>query len=143
MITTSTKRRQFSGRNSRRGAALVEFAVVAPLLMMVLVGTIEFGRAMLIQNSVTSAAREAAREATLPSSTDQSVKDTALVYTTQVSDKDVVISISPSLNSVEAGDLITVTVSVPAKTISPMGGRWLGNDYQVSAIAAMRREGYE
>lgn len=129
--------------SQRRGAALIEFAVVAPLLMMVLVGTIEFGRAMLIQNSVTAAAREAAREATLPSATDQTVVATAKTYTTQVPDDEVTVTISPALSSVEAGDLITVTVSVPASTISPMGAKWMGDGFAVNASASMRREGYQ
>ena len=57
----------------RRGAALTEFAVVAPFIVVMLMGMLEFGRVMMVQQALTSAAREAAREATLPSATDNSV----------------------------------------------------------------------
>jgi len=130
-------------RRARRGAALVEFAVVAPILMLILLGTIEFGRVMLLKNSVTAAAREAAREATLPSSTEQSVTDAATNYTDQVSPETATVSISPLLISVEAGDMITVTVTIPASAISPLGSTWMGENFQVGSSASMRREGYQ
>ena len=50
-------------RNSReRGAAIVEFAIVVPLLLLLLLGSIEFGRAYSAKISVTHAAREGVRE---------------------------------------------------------------------------------
>ena len=130
-------------RRARRGAALVEFAVVAPILMLILLGTIEFGRVMLLKNSVTAAAREAAREATLPSSTEQTVTDAATNYTDQVSPETATVSISPLLISVEAGDMITVTVTIPASAISPLGSTWMGENFQVGSSASMRRECYQ
>src|SRR4051794_34439486 len=53
-------------RSSRRGAAAVEMAMVAPLLFTLLLGSIEFGRAMMAGNVLTSAAREGARVAVVP-----------------------------------------------------------------------------
>ena len=44
------------------GAAAVEFALVALLLITMLVGIMEFGRAWATQASLAQAAREAARE---------------------------------------------------------------------------------
>ncbi|PLC12149.1 hypothetical protein AUQ48_07750 [Kocuria flava] len=46
---------------SQRGAAAVEFALVVPVLLALLLGIIEFGRAYNVQISLTHAAREAAR----------------------------------------------------------------------------------
>ena len=48
-----------------RGAAMVEFAIVLPLLIMLLMGIIEFGRAYNTQISIQAAAREGARELAL------------------------------------------------------------------------------
>jgi Flp pilus assembly protein TadG len=54
-----------------RGAAMVEFAIVLPVLMLILLGIIEFGRAYNAQVSIQAAAREGARELALRhSSTD-------------------------------------------------------------------------
>jgi len=46
-----------------RGQAIVEFALVLPLLVFLVVGLIEAGRAIFIYSSVTNASREAARYA--------------------------------------------------------------------------------
>ena len=46
---------------SERGAAAVEFALVLPILMTLLLGVIEFGHYFNVQISATHAAREAAR----------------------------------------------------------------------------------
>ncbi len=50
---------------SERGAAMVEFAIVLPLLLMLVFGIIEFGRAYNNQVTLTHAAREGVRELTI------------------------------------------------------------------------------
>lgn len=45
----------------QRGQALVEFALMVPLLLMLLLGIIEFGRVYYAQLAITSAARQGAR----------------------------------------------------------------------------------
>src|SRR3972149_2310192 len=52
-------------RANRRGAVAVEFAVVAPILLAVLFGLIELGRAFEMQNLLEVAAREGARFASM------------------------------------------------------------------------------
>jgi Flp pilus assembly protein TadG len=50
------------GRSTRpRGQALAEFAVIMPVLFLVIAGIIEFGRGWNIKQAVTDAAREGAR----------------------------------------------------------------------------------
>lgn len=44
-----------------RGQSLVEFALVIPILLLLMVGIMEFSRAWMTQNILTSAAREGAR----------------------------------------------------------------------------------
>jgi TadE-like protein len=49
-------------RGSRsRGQGLVEFALVLPVFMVILIGMVDLGRAIWANNSVANAAREAAR----------------------------------------------------------------------------------
>jgi len=49
------------------GQAMVEFVLVAPILFLVLLGIVDFGRAIAYNNEVTNAAREGARVAILAS----------------------------------------------------------------------------
>jgi Flp pilus assembly protein TadG len=58
-------------RTSRRGTAAVEFALVAPVLVIIVLGAVEVGRALQVQMALTNAVREGCRgycenTATLP-----------------------------------------------------------------------------
>lgn len=48
-------------KTSERGAVAVEFALLAPILVMLLLGIMEFGRAYNAQVTISSAAREGVR----------------------------------------------------------------------------------
>lgn len=48
-------------RTSRRGQSLVEFALVFPIAMLVLLAVFDVGRAVFAYNGLTNAAREGAR----------------------------------------------------------------------------------
>ncbi len=55
-----------SGRRGKRtqlGAAAVEFALILPVMMLVIGGIVDFGRAYFTQIQLTNAAREGARAA--------------------------------------------------------------------------------
>ena len=46
---------------NEKGQSLVEFALVVPLLLLLVIGIAEFGRAWMTKNILTGAAREAVR----------------------------------------------------------------------------------
>jgi len=50
-----------SGRRGQRGQSLVETALVLPILLIILMGIFDFGRAIFAYNAVSNSAREAAR----------------------------------------------------------------------------------
>ena len=53
------------GMRGERGAALVEFALVVPLLMMMMCAAIDFGLAVYTLNNLTAAVREGGRYAAI------------------------------------------------------------------------------
>jgi hypothetical protein len=61
-------------RSGRRGASVVEMAIVLPVFMMVVMGIIEFGRGMMVGQLVTNAARYGARLAAIDGSSYSSVE---------------------------------------------------------------------
>lgn len=54
---------QRRGRGCQRGAALIEFALVFPILALLLFGTVDFGMVLLNTNSARQGTREGARQA--------------------------------------------------------------------------------
>ena len=63
-----------------KGAALIETAFVLPIMLLVCVGILEFGRAYQTWQVVTNAAREGARVAILPEYPDASVTTRVRTY---------------------------------------------------------------
>jgi Flp pilus assembly protein TadG len=52
-------------RHEQQGAVAVEMAILLPLLLLILIGIIEFGRVFNVQISLNQAAREGARHAAI------------------------------------------------------------------------------
>jgi Flp pilus assembly protein TadG len=73
--------RRFSGARrlarSERGTALVEFALIAPLLFFLVFGIIEFGRALNYYNNLTQLAGQGARAAIVSRNPDSTAVGTA------------------------------------------------------------------
>lgn len=60
-----------SVRRDERGQSLTEFALVLPLLLAVVIGIFEFGRAWNVYQVLTNAAREGARRAVVPTTANE------------------------------------------------------------------------
>ena len=57
--------RYFGRRRRSRGQSMVEFALIAPLMFILLLGLIDLARAVYYYNVISNSAREGAREAIL------------------------------------------------------------------------------
>jgi Flp pilus assembly protein TadG len=103
-------------RESQRGAALVEFALVLPLLLVLVFGTIEFGLLMFNQQIITNASREGARFGIV-----QDIPRKTLAEITAV------------VTSYTADHLVTFGVpNVPAVSVDNSGGTSFGDDLKVT-----------
>ncbi|MGK3956920.1 TadE/TadG family type IV pilus assembly protein [Arthrobacter sp. R4] len=65
------KRSASRSEERSRGAVAVEFALVAPILLALIAGIVEFSHAFNLQISVTQAAREAARTMAITNDQDE------------------------------------------------------------------------
>ena len=124
----------FAAGQRRRGAAAVEFALVAPVALLFVLAAIEFGRAMFLQHVAVNAARIACRHAILGTSSTATAESTASQMLTAVS----VIGGSTSITvnqqtdrdvaTATPGEPIQVTVSIPfAANSSLPSALYLGN----------------
>jgi Flp pilus assembly protein TadG len=115
-------------RDNERGAAAVEFAILLPLLVMLLFGIIEFSILFNRQQGLHAAAREGARYASLPTNTKDEIEDRvrdSLVGVLNDADR-VAASITVTPNAtrpcdiVPAGTAVVVTVEVEDQIDVPL-----------------------
>lgn len=64
-----------ANRRRRHGAVTVEFALTAPILLLIFVGSIEFGRAHMVRHTVQNAVYEGARAGLVPRTTDEEIRE--------------------------------------------------------------------
>src|SRR3954468_10770266 len=113
MVCTShqTLKSQHRHKRRRRGAAVPEFALVAPIFFMMVVGFIEFGRALMVQQVLINASRVGARMASTTGSTSAAVQTAVRDYASGVAVPGVTVTVSPNPATAVAGTVITVTTS--------------------------------
>jgi Flp pilus assembly protein TadG len=126
---------------ARRGAAVVEFAVVAPVFFLFVFGMIEFGRMVMVQQILTNAAREGARVAILPGATTAQVNTTVNTYLTAGAISGASTTVNPNPpSSATYGSAVTVTVSVPFKSVSWTPAPFFLGGTTLQAQSVMRTE---
>jgi Flp pilus assembly protein TadG len=129
-------------RAHRRGAATVEMAIVAPVLMSMLFGIIEFGWVFSVKQSVTNAAREGCRVATMQGATDAQIKSaiTSYLSTTGLDPTKYTTTLTHATTAIPSEQ---VKLSVPYKQVSLMGGFFGGTDWTIGSTCTMRKEGMD
>lgn len=117
--------RQASRRRGRRGAATVELAVCLPVLLTIGLGMIEVTNLVYLQARMQSAAYEATRLATRPTTAQQLAATGTQVKTycnsllTQLGVNGASVSVSPEPSTATPGTMVTVTVTAPWSQNSP------------------------
>ena len=135
---------------SERGAELLEFAFVLPVMMLVLAGILDMGFLFKNYEVVTNAAREGARMAALPGRVDADVRSRVNAYlavggltgTATTTINDVVLNIAPGVSI----DGVRVVVSYPhsfmvlgpsSALVQPTA---ISNSATLTAVVTMRTE---
>src|SRR5262245_28334400 len=72
-------------RARRAGAAVIEFAAVVPVLLLFILGIVEYGRMLMVAQMATSGSREGARYAVQADATPSGVDQYVRTYLTQTS----------------------------------------------------------
>jgi Flp pilus assembly protein TadG len=144
-IATSSKtpfeKRGAKLRNKRKGAAAVEFAIVAPVFVLLVFGMIEYGRMVMVHQVITNATREGARRAVLVGVTAADVTTTVNTYLTNGTVSGATVTLSPANPSTAvSGTPVSVTVSVPYTSVSWLPSPFFLGGATMSATSTMRRE---
>ena len=120
---------------------MVEFALVSPLFLCLIVGIVEVGRAVVVQQLLTNASREGARYAGYDTTTQTSTVTSAVnAYLTDAGIIGATTTISPDLSTVADGQPVTVSVSISFTKVSLLPTPILLGNKTLQATSVMCRE---
>jgi Flp pilus assembly protein TadG len=106
---------------SERGAAAIEFALLLPVLLMLVLGTIEFGRAYNAQITLTNAARDGVRVMAIandPTAAKTAARSAAASISDTITDSNVALS----TNTCSVDAQVTLTITYNLSTITGIAG---------------------
>lgn len=140
--------RRISQRGQRRrGAAAVEFALVATVFFLFVFGVFEIGRLVMLQQIMGEACRQGARRAILENASETAVVDQvkARLAACSISGSTVTItwptkSTQPSIARLGFQDPITVRATVPYSSVSWLVPTWVSSGVVMQAQSTMRIE---
>lgn len=125
----------------RAGAAVVEFAFVAPFMIFLTMGMIEIGRLVMVKQMLVSTSREGARMAVLPGSKTLELQSYVESELEKLSINTATVTLTPAiLETAAPGSPITVQISVPAANVSWIPQPMFSFGNLVEAATTMRKE---
>lgn len=148
-----------------RGQSLMEFALLAPVLFMVMLAIFDFGRLMFMYSQVANGAREGARYGSVTGLNDQNpqffqceeIRDRVMAasqYPVDIDPELIAIEYdngqtlysftcddSPPINAVDLGDRIRVTVETEFNFLTPVLTSFSPIDVSMTAARSILRGG--
>lgn len=136
--------------SQQKGQALVEFALILPLLVLLVFGLVEFGRAMYVKNMLNNAARAGARAAVVTPNLAKSqtfsfsargtdpIQQTIYDGLLYVNKNTATASLSANgSNPARPGDIVTVSVTCNFDSVVP---KLIKIASTLTGVASMRYE---
>jgi Flp pilus assembly protein TadG len=160
-LFTKTQRYHSSHRGKRCGVAVVEFALIVPILLALVMGILEWGWLARTQLTVANAAREGVRHAVLGNSSTSvrtRIVNAAAILNPQLTTSQIILTQTPDRtnpnptyfawpadttgtpprNTVPAGNIIRVQVNYTHRSLT--GFFPFMNNRNVSSTVSMARE---
>lgn len=144
-------------RPRSRGQALVEFALILPVFLLLLVIAIDFGRLFFTYIQINNAAREAASAGSYAPSNSAAIASRAgaeknsqaqrgenaiTISTSCANASGATIACSAAAGGTGAGNTITVSLREPFTFLTPLISAVVGNNLQMTASASSMVLGY-
>ncbi|MDQ6600274.1 TadE/TadG family type IV pilus assembly protein [Bacillus salipaludis] len=109
---------------SEKGQSLVEFALILPILVLLLFGIIDFARIFHVYLTMDHAGREAARAASIGKD-DSTIKSTAVSDASSIGLTADKVGVTPS-GTKTSGSNISITITYPITFLTPVIGNIVG-----------------
>lgn len=124
---------------NEKGQSVVEFAIILPIVVLVLMAIIEFGIMLNCYLKVENAAREGAR-AGIVSTSNVVIRNSIVNVSPNLKAANLQISISPAEASRKSGETLTVNVSYKYEMTVPIISNLFGKSVDLKAQTSMRIE---
>lgn len=124
---------------NEKGQSLVEFAVILPILLLILMGIAEFGMMINSYLTIENASREGARRGIVGSS-DTDIENSVIATSPNLNVSDLTISITPSEGSRHSGDSLTVSLTYKYHLTVPIISGLVSDGVTLNSQTTMRVE---
>ena len=138
------RRLRSTQRAARRGLSLIEAAIVFPLLLLILIGVIEYAWMMLKNQEIKNASRHGARVAVREIATNAQVTSAigALMTSAGMGGSGYTVTLTPTdVSTVLPGNTITVKITVPYTNIDLTGAPLVPTPTSLIEETTMVKEG--
>lgn len=122
-------------RKDERGQGLVEFALILPILLLLILGMFEYGWLLNAKISVNSAAKEAARTLVVAEGSDVDKKSRANTIVTDILGSNYTMLLPGTLPS--SGESLVVVID---NRVTPIIGLYVTGEQTIRGSATMRME---
>ncbi|WP_236838583.1 TadE/TadG family type IV pilus assembly protein [Caldalkalibacillus salinus] len=123
----------------QKGQSLLEFAIVIPLLLLLVIGIFDFGRVMYTYMQVNITTQEAARLGGLGND-DETIEQHAKNNLHLGNPEKLIVKTNPSYDERGPGDYMTVQLEYPVNFITPFMNNILNSPHIVHADSTIRVE---
>ncbi len=124
---------------NQKGQALVEFAIILPIILMLVMGILQFGMMLNAYLTIENASREGARAGAI-GSTDAQIQQLIISTSPSLEPHDVTVSITPSETDRSSGDTLTVNIAYNYRLIVPIISNLFNNQVELNTQTSMRVE---
>lgn len=124
---------------NEKGQSLAEFALILPLLLLLIVGIVDFGRVLYTYSGLHFTAQETVRVGGFGYN-DAEIIDFAANHFATGDGADLGVSVSPDEGARKSGEYITITLSYSVDPITPFASQVFNGPIQLSADSTIRIE---
>ncbi|OZM58730.1 pilus assembly protein TadE [Lottiidibacillus patelloidae] len=124
---------------NEKGQSIVEFALVIPVMLLLMVGLFDFGRVFYMYTHYHLTSQETVRVAGLGWN-DSDVTQFAKNYIHIGEPADLEVTITPNDTNRNSGDYVTVQLKYPATIITPLISSMLPSPFYIETESTIRVE---
>lgn len=125
--------------HNEKGQALVEFVIILPVILLLIMGIFEFGIMINSYISIQHASREGARIGSV-GGTDAEIQNAIISISPHLNSENLDIQISPTEGIRERGDALTINIIYNYQVTIPIISSIINNAVELDAKTIMRIE---